>query len=147
MEVFIMLGINSSPEAVTKIAVQMKEIAPDQVHLNTVDRPPAEDFTAAIQPAKLAELAGIFDPPADAIAEFNPNSDKQIVATETSILSMLQRRPCTIAQIVGVYGMHITETSKYLGNLMRTGQIQEKRGKKNVYYAAARIGNGDYAQA
>ncbi|MFZ2631985.1 MAG: radical SAM protein [Desulfosalsimonadaceae bacterium] len=144
MEVFVLLGINSSPEAVTKIAAQIKEIAPDHVHLNTVVRPPAEDFAAAIQPAKLAELAGIFDPPADVIAEFNANSDKHILATEASILSMLQRRPCTIAQIVGVYGMHITEASKYLGELMRTGQIREKRKRGDVYYAADRTENGGH---
>jgi len=141
MEVFIMMGINSSPEAVTKVAAQIKEIAPDHVHLNTVVRPPAEEFAGPMQQIKLAELAGIFDPPAEVIAEFNANSEKHIAATESSILSMLQRRPCTTSQIVDVYGMHINEVSKYLGDLMRTGQIREKRKKGDVYYAAARPEN------
>ncbi|RJP94595.1 MAG: radical SAM protein [Desulfobacteraceae bacterium] len=140
MEIFIMLGINSSPEAVKKIATQIKKIQPDSVQLNTVARPPAEEFAAPIQQAKLASLAGIFEPPAEVIAEFNANSEKHIAATEASILSMLQRRPCTTAQIVGAYGMHISEVSKYLGELMRTGQILEKRKKGDVYYAVARRG-------
>jgi len=139
MEIFMLLGINSAPENVKKIAAQIKKIKPDRVHINTVVRPPAEEFAAPLQPAKLASLAGLFDPPAEVIAEFNSNFEKNITATKDSILSMLQRRPCTIAQIAGGYGMHIAEVSKYLGDLMRTGHIKEKRRKGAVYYAADRM--------
>lgn len=146
IEVFIMLGINSSPENVKKIAAHIKEIGPDHIHLNTVVRPPAEEFAAAIQQTQMASLAGLFDPPAEVIAEFNVNSEKHIMATEDSILAMLQRRPCTTAQIVGVSGMHIMEVSKYLGDLMRNGRIQEKRKKGDVYYAAVRAESSGHAQ-
>ena len=61
IEVFIMLGINSSPENVKKIAAHIKEIGPDHVHLNTVVRPPAEEFAAAIQHTQMASLAGLFE--------------------------------------------------------------------------------------
>lgn len=147
VEVFMLMGINSVPGDVKKIADQIKEIHADSVHLNTAVRPPAEEFAAPIQQEKLSSLAGIFDPPAEVIAEFNANSEKHIAATEASILAMLQRRPCTTAQIVDVYGMHINEVSKYLGDLMQTGQIREKRKKGDVYYAAARMENGIHAQA
>lgn len=141
IEVFIMMGINSSSENVKKIAAHIKEIGPDHVHLNTVVRPPAEEFAAAIQQPQMASLASLFDPPAEVIAEFNVSSEKHILATEDSILAMLQRRPCTTAQIVGVSGLYIMEVSKYLGDLMRNGRIQEKRKKGDVYYAAARPEN------
>jgi wyosine [tRNA(Phe)-imidazoG37] synthetase (radical SAM superfamily) len=147
VEVFMLLGINSVPEDVKKIADLIKEIQADTVHINTVVRPPAEEFAAPILQPKLASLAQIFDPPAEVIAEFNANSQKHIAATEASIFSMLQRRPCTTAQIVDVYGMHINEVSKYLGDLMRNGQIREKRKKGDVYYTAARMENGIHAQA
>jgi wyosine [tRNA(Phe)-imidazoG37] synthetase (radical SAM superfamily) len=143
MEVFMLLGINSAPENVKKIAAKIKEIKPDRVHINTVVRPPAEEFAAPMQPVKLASLVRMFDPPAEVIAEFNSNFEKNITATKDSILSMLQRRPCTIAQIAGGYGMHIAEVSKYLGDLMRTGQIKEKRRKGAVYYAADRMEQND----
>ena len=147
VEVFMLLGINSVPGDVKKIADLIKEIQPDNVHLNTVVRPPAEEFAGLIQQSKLASLAEIFDPPAEVIAKFNANSEKHIAATKDTILAMLQRRPCTTAQIVDVYGMHINEVSKYLGDLMRTGQIREKRKKGDVYYAATIMENRNYAQA
>ena len=147
VEVFMMMGINSAPENVKKIADQIKEIQPERVHLNTVVRPPAEEFAAPIEQTKLTSLAGIFDPPAEVIAEFKSDSKNHIAATETSILSMLQRRPCSTAQIVASFGMHINEVSKYLGALMRTGQIREQRKKEDVYYAAVRTEKSDLTQA
>jgi wyosine [tRNA(Phe)-imidazoG37] synthetase (radical SAM superfamily) len=139
MEVFLMLGMNAAPENVKKIAAHIKEIEPDRVHLNTVIRPPAEEFAAPLQPTKLALLADMFDPPAEMIAEFSANDEKHVAATEDSILSLLQRRPCTSGQIAGAFGIHVTEVSKYLGDLMRTGHIHAKREKGAVYYAAAGI--------
>lgn len=147
MEIFMMLGMNSTADKVKKIAAQIKEIKPDRVHLNTVVRPPAEDYAAAVEQTNLASLANMFDPPAEVIAEFNANSQEHITATEDSILSLLLRRPCTTDQIAGVYGMHTTEISKYLGDLMRKGQIREKRKKGAVYYIAARMQNIKHVQA
>ena len=48
MEVFIVLGINSMPNDVKKIAALVKEIQPARVHLNTVVRTPAEEFAGPV---------------------------------------------------------------------------------------------------
>jgi predicted transcriptional regulator len=49
---------------------------------------------------------------------------------------MLQRRPCTADQIADVFDMHLNEVSKYLGKLIRTGQIRSDLKKRAVYYLA-----------
>jgi wyosine [tRNA(Phe)-imidazoG37] synthetase (radical SAM superfamily) len=139
VEVFMLLGMNSAPENVGKIASHIKKIRPNRIHLNTPVRPPAEEFAAIIQPERLLSMTGMFEPRAEVIAEFNANDEKHVAATEDSVLSLLQRRPCTSGQIASAYGMHITEVSKYLGDLMRAGHIHEKREKGAVYYMAAGI--------
>ena len=136
MEVFLVAGMNSMPENVKNIAAQIKEIKPDRIHLNTVVRPPAEDFAAAVPKDSLEALAGLFDPCAKVIAEFSTDYAKNVRANEETILSMLQRRPCTIAQIAKVFGMHINEVSKYLGKLMRGNHICAVHKKNTVYYKA-----------
>lgn len=135
-EVFLLSGINSMPEDVSKIAALLKEIEPDLIHLNTVVRPPAEEFAAALSKDAIEKLAGLFDPPADVIAEFDSSQTAGVQANEKAILSMLRRRPCTIGQIADVFGMHTNEVSKYLGKLMRSGDICTEHKKTDMYYKA-----------
>jgi len=136
MEVFLVWGINSTPDDVRKIAAIAKEIGPDRIHLNTAVRPPAEDFVSAISKNRLEELTHLFQPKAEVIAEFRTMHADHIQANQETIFSMLQRRPCTADQIVDIFGMHLNEVSKYLGKLMRTNKIREERKDASVYYAA-----------
>jgi len=136
LEVFLLSGINAMARDVEKIARLSRDLKPDRIHLNTIARPPAEDFAAEVPMAQLEELTGLFDPPAHIAAEFSGQRSKTIKANEETILAMLKRRPCTIEQIEATFGMHINEVSKYLGALMKNDQIRANRKNKAVYYAA-----------
>ncbi len=136
MEVFLMAGINSMPADVSKIAALAKEIAPDRIQLNTAVRPPAEDFATALSRERMEALTHLFYPTAEVIAEFSAKHANHIQTNQETIFSMLQRRPCTADQIAEIFGMHLNEVSKYLGNLMRTNQIRTERKNLAVYYAA-----------
>lgn len=134
MEVFLLWGVNSIPADMRKIAALAEAIAPDRIQLNTAVRPPAEKFAVALPQERMAELTRLFKPPAEVIAEFSTNQVVDIQADENVILAMLQRRPCTAEQIAEVFSMHINEASKYLGNLMRTGQIRSEYKEKSIHY-------------
>jgi len=125
MEVFLMAGINSMPVDVRKIAALAKEIGPDRIQLNTAVRPPAEDFAMALSRERMEALIHLFHPTAEVIAEFRAKHANQIQANQETIFSMLQRRPCTADQIADIFGMHLNEVSKYLGNLVRTDLCQK----------------------
>jgi len=136
MEVFLVWGINSIPDDVRKVAALLKEIDPDRIHLNTVVRPPSEDFASAISTKRMEELTPLFQPKAEVIAEFRARHADHTHANQETIFSMLQRRPCTADQIADIFGMHLNEVSKYLGRLMRTDQIRAERKDASVYYTA-----------
>ena len=142
MEIFLAAGMNSMPADVSKIADHAKEIGPDRIQLNTAVRPPAEDFATALSEELMQTLPPLFDPKAEIIAEFRARHANHIQANQATIFSVLQRRPCTSEQIANIYGMHLNEVSKYLGNLMRADQICAQHKKTTVYYAATgRSGN------
>jgi wyosine [tRNA(Phe)-imidazoG37] synthetase (radical SAM superfamily) len=107
---------------------------PDRIHLNTIARPPAEDFAAAVPMTRLEKLAGLFDPPALIAAGFSTNRSQKVKANEANILSMLKRRPCTIRQIEDAFDMHINEVSKTLGQLIQHNQICADLRNREVYY-------------
>jgi wyosine [tRNA(Phe)-imidazoG37] synthetase (radical SAM superfamily) len=134
MEVFLVWGINSTPDDVRKIAALAKEIGPDRVHLNTAVRPPAEAFAEPLSKERMAQLAYLFQPPAEVISEFRAIKRSKIHINKEMILSMLQRRPCTADHIAQAFGMHLNEVSKYLGNLLHSDQIRAERKNKTVYY-------------
>ena len=136
MEVFLVGGINALPSDVEKIAAFAKEIGPDRIQLNTAVRPPAEDFASALSMKRLEALTRLFHPTAEVIAEFKGKHKGLIQANQETILSMLQRRPCTADQIADIFGMHLNEVSKYLGILERSDQIRRERKNTNVYYTA-----------
>ncbi|RPH49013.1 MAG: radical SAM protein [Desulfobacteraceae bacterium] len=136
LEVFLVRGINSIPADVQKIAALAEEITPDRIQLNTAVRPPAEDFAAPLSKERIEELINLFCPAAEIIPEFEIKNGDHVHVSQEEIFSMLKRRPCTANQIVEIFGMHLNEVSKYLGNLMSTGKIRMELKNTSVYYAA-----------
>ncbi|MGB5619862.1 MAG: radical SAM protein [Desulfobacterales bacterium] len=141
MEVFLVRGMNSSPEEVKKIAALAREIAPDRIQLNTAVRPPAEEFVTALPNEQMAALTNLFQPTAKIIADFSTPRSKPMQTNAAAILAMLKRRPCTAQQIAEGFGLHFNEVSKYLGSLMKEYKIRAERKKNVVYYRAATKGS------
>jgi wyosine [tRNA(Phe)-imidazoG37] synthetase (radical SAM superfamily) len=138
MEVFLVRGMNSSPEEVTKVATLAREIAPDRIQLNTAVRPPAEAFVTALPKEQMAALMNLFQPTAEIIADFSAPRSKPMQTNTAAILAMLKRRPCTAQQIAEGFGLHVNEVSKYLGSLMQEKKIRVTRRKDGVYYRGCR---------
>lgn len=137
VEVFLLQGINSEPDQVRRIAEFVKRIEPDRVQLNTAVRPPAEETAVPVSREQLSELAALFTPSAEIIAPFRAEAAPDFQANEATILAMLQRRPCTAADIAGAFSMHPNEVAKYLGKLQETGKILDSRRGDMTYYQAA----------
>ncbi|MFC1886335.1 radical SAM protein [Thermodesulfobacteriota bacterium] len=142
MEVFLVDAINSTPSDVQKIAALAELIQPDRIHLNTVVRPGAEDFARALSRERMTDLAHLFHPDAEIIAEFKPDPTGDVELNHEKILSMLERRPCTSKEIASVFGMHFNEVSKYLGKLMREGLIRVDLNHTDLYYVSVTKKNG-----
>lgn len=136
LEVMVIQGFNDREDQISKIATLAKKIQPDKIQLNTVVRPPADKSALLVPQEKLELLTDLFEPKAEIIAEWRAAPTSQAEVDEQTILSMLQRRPCTAEDIAQVHGLHLNEVSKYLGRLLRTEQIIIQQGRDQVYYVA-----------
>jgi wyosine [tRNA(Phe)-imidazoG37] synthetase (radical SAM superfamily) len=141
IEVFLLWGANTVPGDVEKIAALIESVGPDEIHLNTSTRPPAEDFALAAPRSNMERLAGLFRPRATVVAGFSSAAASGFAATEATILAMLERRPCTARQIAGGFGMHPNEVAKYLGNLSLAQRIRPRSSNGETYYSAVEAGN------
>ena len=136
LEVLLLAGYTAIPAETHKLADRVRRIKPDRVQLNTVSRPPAEDYAMAVDRQRLAELAAIFEPPGEVIAEFRGvYAQSDFAASRESVWEMLQRRPCSIDDIAEGLGMHRNEAAKYVEELSADQRLQKRWSGGELYLA------------
>jgi len=137
LEVFVLAGYTAIPAEAQKLAERVRRIAPDRVQLNTVTRPPAEDYAMAVDRQRLEELAILFEPTAEVIADFSGvHARPEFAASREAVLEMIHRRPCSIDDIAQGLGMHRNEAVKYVEDLSGAGLLESRRSVGKVYFAA-----------
>jgi wyosine [tRNA(Phe)-imidazoG37] synthetase (radical SAM superfamily) len=134
IEVFVLPGLNDTPEATDRLAALVASIRPDRVQLNTVVRPPAERVGPA-SPDALREMARRFDPPAEIIANVE-TSGSGVSAGPEAIAGLVARHPCTLDEIAAATGMPPEAVRDCVRALMRDGRVVEERLGEKVYIRA-----------
>lgn len=135
LEVFILGGYTSVRGDAMRIADHVKSIKPDRVQLNTVTRPPAEDYAVEVPEARMQEIARFFDPVAELIADYRSEGmHGEFAATVESVLNTLRRRPCSIEDISSGLGIHRHEALKHIEELLGRGKIKKTSSGGTVYY-------------
>ena len=137
LEVLILAGMNDGQADIDDLIACAGRIEPDCVQLNTVTRPPAESFAVGIPMERLLQLAAMFDPPAEVIADFkNVHKLAEFSADRQAFLDTLQRRPCSIDDISAGLGLHRNEVVKYVEDLAEEGLIEKTSVQNKLYYQA-----------
>ncbi|MBN1938449.1 MAG: radical SAM protein [Candidatus Aminicenantes bacterium] len=140
LEVFLLDGVTSGDTEVKKIASWVERIRPARVELNTVTRPPGEDYAFPVGLDRMRNLAGFFPGRVDVIGGW---TGKESAAGEAAgsgdedVLDLLRRRPCTKEDVAAGLGLHLTEAIKKLDRLDKAGKTKRSRVGSLVYYAAA----------
>jgi wyosine [tRNA(Phe)-imidazoG37] synthetase (radical SAM superfamily) len=125
LEIMLVKGRNDSPSHIRKLKQAIAKIKPDKVQLNTVIRPPAERDARPLGPKDLEKIKKILGENCEIIARFSREAQESISENlEEAILSLIQRRPATLADISNSLGKHKNEIIKYLNFLLEEGKIQ-----------------------
>ena len=61
LEVFIVPGVNDSPASLERFVKFLRDISPDQVQINSLDRPGTEDWIEIPTRERLEEIKAVFD--------------------------------------------------------------------------------------
>jgi len=137
LEVMVVGGCTDTVAQIEKLAAAVARIRPDRVQLNTVTRPPAEKTAAAVSPKRLDQFCSFFQPRAEVIADFRRiHQEAEFVASRNEVLDMLQRRPCSVADIAGGLARHENEVIKHLEELRVSGLVECVPGEGKPYFRA-----------
>jgi len=137
LEVFVLGGVTDVDAEVEAIAGAVRRIGPDRAQLNTVTRPPAEDFAFAVPADEMARLAVRIAENAEVIADYrHVHEQPAFAARAEDVFELLRRRPCTVEDIASGLGMHHNEVVKYVERLLAEKRIDSRRRDYRTYYVA-----------
>jgi len=126
LEVLLLAGVTGLPSEVKKIAALTDCIGPRRVQLNTVSRPPVEEFALPLSTDQMLALKDFFPREVEIISH-GERSGAQVSAfseaREADILALLRRRPCSSADVASGLGLHVNEAIKHLETLIKGGKV------------------------
>lgn len=137
LEVFILPDYNTSKEELIGLKKAIKDIAPDKVQLNSLDRPGTVRDIKEISEKELNHIKDILNFKNIEIVKSARNRRKiesYSNDTESMILQTLKRRPCTIEDICEISQMNSNEISKYLDVLEKEYLIKRIRKERGIFY-------------
>jgi len=137
LEVFLLAGVTTPQTQVNKFRKCINAIQPDLVQVNTVTRPPAEKFADPVPQKQLEQITADLYKEAEVIADYKDvHKEKDFTARREDILTLLQRRPCSIEDIAAGLGLHRNEVVKYIEELSAEGKIEARPQNQQLYYKA-----------
>lgn len=137
LEVFIVPGLNDSLEELQKLKKALTAIQPEEIQINTLDRPGTENWVEPESETRLQEIKELWEPlPVKIIAKFR--SRKKVHSyhknIEEQIMETIRRRPCTEIDLSEILGLHINEINKYLSSLLHEGKLKTKEEKRGTFF-------------
>ena len=137
LEVFLLAGHTAVESEVSELTECVRRIKPDRVQLNTATRPTAEDYAVMVDHARMADIAGRFEPPAEIIADYRGvHAQSDFKAGRESVREMIQRRPCSLDDIADGLNMHRNEAIKYIEELNAEGVLAKRTSGGKLFYSA-----------
>ena len=141
LELFIVPGVNDSGESIKRFVKIIKEIKPDKVQLNSLDRPGTEDWVKSVSHESANLFLEAIKPYAEVeiIAKFkydnNASSEKAVSDNvEDKIIKLISRRPFTIEDILFTLPGEKALIEQALKNLRKDGKISEERKERGIFY-------------
>ncbi len=135
LEVLLIRGINDSPEQIKSFEEYIKLINPEKIQLNTVVRPPVEEYAAPLTDDQLKDIQEAWGPRAEIIAR--PSQDKVQAKSdlkESRICDLVARRPCTAEDIARFLGLSLDETAPLLNRLIQAKKITCELFNRQCFY-------------
>ena len=135
LEILFCKGVNDKSSELHKMKEAVKRIKPDLIHINTVVRPPSEDWVKPLSQKGLEKIKAFFGERASIISEFDrhlPSVSERDLREE--IMKILRRRPLSLTDLSKGMGISQHKLEEYLSPLIKEGKIQSRSFGGSIYY-------------
>lgn len=140
LEIMLCGGFNDNPKEIHRLREEIERIGPDKIQLNTVIRPPAEEFAYPLSQERLEEISGIFAGRAEVLPPECPASGSRVYGQiDREVLSLLERRPCSLEDLSRAFGVSEKEIGNCLQELRRKGAVRYDIHNHTVFYKTKKV--------
>jgi wyosine [tRNA(Phe)-imidazoG37] synthetase (radical SAM superfamily) len=137
LEILFCKNVNDTEAELLRMKEVIKQIRPDQIHLNTVVRPPSEKWASPLARAEMERIRAFFGERASIIAEFDRHIQPPPEAeVKEKILSILKRRPLSLSDLSQNMSLSQKELERFMGPLVEKGKIRIRSFQSVIYYEA-----------
>lgn len=135
LEVMLVKEINDNIKEIGLFKSIISKINPDRIQLNTVVRPPTEEYCLPMKESDLERIKNSFGKRCEIIPEFKAKAKRAYLENvEEQILELVRRRPCTPSDISASLGIHLNEVIKLLSLLQKDNKVKYVEYRNKGYY-------------
>lgn len=135
LEILFCRGVNDSEEEVMRLHEVIREINPDKIQLNTLDRPPAEDSVFPVGREELERIKRFFGEKTEIITGSLPEDARGSIAdSKKRVYNLVKRRPCTFDEISLTLGIPKMALIDLIESLKNEGKVSQRLHNNQVYY-------------
>ncbi len=135
LEILFCKGVNDSQEEILKMKQVIDQIQPDRIHLNTVVRPPSEEWVAPLNPKEMETIQSFLGEKASIVTEFSRHPSSVLRGNiQEEILRILERRPLSLSDLAKGMGVMEEELDREIGSLLKEKRIRVRRFETIDFY-------------
>jgi wyosine [tRNA(Phe)-imidazoG37] synthetase (radical SAM superfamily) len=140
LEILFCRVVNDDKNEVERIREIVEYINPNKIQLNTLVRPPSEDYAYPLSGKQLYLIKEKLGIQAEIISNIPlPEWPTHVGDEEKNILNVIRRRPSTCDDLSRAIGLSYTEVLPFLNKLMGKGQVKYKSHQHDGYYFGMNI--------
>jgi wyosine [tRNA(Phe)-imidazoG37] synthetase (radical SAM superfamily) len=137
LEIMLCRGFNDEDQHMEKLREEIDKIAPNRVHLNTVVRPPAEEFAFPLSMEQLEKAVHLLGGKAEILPTECPSPAAQVYGPiDREVLLLLERRPCSLEDLSRAFGVPEKDMAASLRKLREKGAVAYNVYNRIVFYKA-----------
>ena len=139
LEILLIEGYNTDGRNLEALRSILSGLRIDKVQLNTAVRPGSERHIEPLDDASMERIRAFFGPPCEVIASARTTrmSHEESVLEDT-IISLLERRPCTIDDMSRSLGIAKPVVAKIVDSLAAAGAVTEQVHGRDIFFTAVR---------
>jgi wyosine [tRNA(Phe)-imidazoG37] synthetase (radical SAM superfamily) len=137
LEVMLCRGFNDEEQHLEKLRGEIEKIAPNRVHLNTVVRPPAEEFAYPLSMEQLEKAVYLLGGKAEILPSECPSPSARVYGPiDREVLLLLERRPCSLEDLSRAFGVPEKDMAGCLKKLREKGLIGYNLYNRILFFRA-----------
>jgi wyosine [tRNA(Phe)-imidazoG37] synthetase (radical SAM superfamily) len=136
LEIMLVKGFNDGLDQVSLLKEAAMKIEPDEIHLNTVVRPPQSKSAKALDETEMARITGVFGGVAKVLTRFDKNlhSFGEGTDLDQQVFELSRRRGVTVNDLVSSFGFHRDVANDILARLLEQGKIKKVSHAGKTYF-------------